>query len=62
MSIPVDELWWEDDTLCIRTTTGEVLKFVGAYVKNVDHHFEGDENVTVTRVPLSFQRVKLCQR
>lgn len=55
----VDELWWEDDTLCIRTKDGEVLKFLGANVKNVDYHLEDDENVTVTSVPLTCERFKL---
>lgn len=56
----VEELWWEEDTLCIKTTEGQVWKFTGAHVTNVDYHFEDDENVTVTRVPLVFEKVKSC--
>lgn len=56
----VEELWWEDDALCIKTTKGQVLKFAGAYMQSVDYHFESDENVIVERVPLVYEKVKSC--
>ena len=55
----VEDLWCEDDVLFIKTKEGQVWRFEGVEVKNMDHHFEDDENVTVTRVPLTCERFKL---
>lgn len=49
----VSELWWEDcDTLCIKFEDGSVEKFLGAYIKNIDHGFEPNEVVNTSEVKL----------
>jgi len=38
----VKQMYWEDNAFIIETEDGEIIKYIGAYVKDVKYEFDNE--------------------